>query len=245
MRRLFLGAAALGLAAVAAFKLAIEPWWRAWGVRPDETAAPLPGDDLVPDADASETRGIEIAAAPASVWPWLVQMGHGRAGWYSYDRIDMDQPSVRRIVPEWQELQVGDLMPVAPGAGFAVRELDPGRALVLYVDDAMVHEQAEQAEGDATVEAVPANLKVTGALMEGAQPSEFRASWAFVLVDLGGGRTRLVERVRTRFGPSDKPWTRFTLPMMGFGVFIMIRRQLLGIQERVEASSPIEVPVAA
>ena len=67
------------------------------------------------------------------------------------------------------------------------------------------------------------------------QPAEFAASWAFVLEPIGGGRTRLIERFRVKFGTSDKPWTAATLPVVGFGVFLMTRQQMLGLRERAEA----------
>jgi hypothetical protein len=77
----------------------------------------MPGDDLIADA-ASSTRAITIAAPPQQVWPWLVQLGYGRAGWYSYDWIDNDgQPSAGHIIPELQQLQVGDQILMAPGHG--------------------------------------------------------------------------------------------------------------------------------
>jgi hypothetical protein len=81
--------------------------------------------------------------------------------------------------------------------------------------------------------------------MENAQPQEFAASWAFVLEPIEGGGTRLIERVRTRFGETDKPWTRFTLPVMGFGVFVMVRRQLLGIRARVEGHTALRPEAVA
>ena len=68
---------------------------------------PLPGDDLVAEASAIETRGIEINATPKEVWPWLAQMGYGRAGWYSYDALDMNLPSPSKIdrpSPNWRSV---------------------------------------------------------------------------------------------------------------------------------------------
>lgn len=216
-----------------AYRLVIEPWWRSWGVDPGEATRELPGDGVVEGGVTAETRGITINASPASVWPWLVQMGYGRAGWYSYDAVDMSGSSADRIHPEHQGLAVGDVVPTHPGGGFVVREMEPRRHLVLYLDDTMVRAQAEDAR-HINAE-TPSNLRVTGAFMEGSQPSEFHASWAFVLEELEGERTRLIERFRIRFGDTEaKPWTKLTLPVMGFGVFLMMRRQLLGIRERAE-----------
>ena len=105
-------------------------------VRPlgDEARRPLPGDELVSNAGLRWTHGITIRARPAEIWPWLVQMGCRRAGWYSYDGLDNGGvPSAKRIVPELQQADVGDVFPMTPTAedGFVVRAVDPGRALVL------------------------------------------------------------------------------------------------------------------
>ena len=94
----------------------------------------MPGDDLVPEPVLSLTHAIDIGAPPERVWPWLVQMGAGRAGWYSYDRVDNGgRPSADRIVPELQRLAVGDVMPAVPGAtdAFMVAGVEPRRSLVL------------------------------------------------------------------------------------------------------------------
>jgi hypothetical protein len=89
------------------YRLWVQPWQHRWGATDEEVGAAMPGDDLIPDA-ASTTRAISIAAPPEQVWPWLAQLGFGRAGWYSYDWIDNDgQPSADRIIPELQQLQVG------------------------------------------------------------------------------------------------------------------------------------------
>lgn len=126
-----------GLAAVVVthYALALRPWHRRWGATDDEAHGPLPGDDLVPGA-SSTTRAVPVAAPPAAVWPWLAQIGWGRAGWYSYDWIDNDgRPSADTILPEWQGLAVGDRIPMTPDAGFVVREVQPPHHLVALSDD--------------------------------------------------------------------------------------------------------------
>ncbi len=233
LRRLLFFLVALTGAAFLAFRVVVRPWWRSWGVVPDEAGRPLVGDDLIPDAGVSETRGIAIAASPSTIWPWLMQMGYGRAGWYSYDAIDMAGRSAASVDAGLAHLEVGDVVPTHPGGGFLVKIVDPERALVLYSDNELMEQQAAAAREAGLAEA-STNVRATGAFMENAQPGEFAASWAFVLEPMPDGGTRLIERVRTRFGESDKPWTRYTLPVMGFGVFVMVRRQLLGIKERAE-----------
>jgi hypothetical protein len=90
----------------------------------------MPGDDLIPGA-ASTTRAVTVAAPPEQVWPWLVQLGYGRGGWYSYDWIDNEgRPSVDRVLPELQRLRVGDQILMLPEMGPRVRELQSNRYIV-------------------------------------------------------------------------------------------------------------------
>jgi len=247
MRRLLLFFLGLAGAGYAGYRYVVEPWWRSWGADPSETDRPLAGDELVPEPTEAETRGLTIDAPPSRVWPWLVQMGFGRAGWYSYDRVDLAGRSSDRIVPEWQPISVGDTMPTHPGGGLVVKTVEPERALVLYLDNAIVQSwtarATEHPEGNGKT---PANLAAAGALMNAAQPPEFAASWAFVLEPVGEERTRLIERFRVRFSET-KPWKRYALPIMGFGVFVMMRKQMLGIRERAEreAESFEEAPATA
>lgn len=105
-------------------------------VRPfaDEAARSLPGDELVPDPKLVWNHAITIHARPAEVWPWLVQMGCRRAGWYSYDGLDNGGiPSADWIVPELQHAEVGDIFPMSRTAQdtFVVRMVEPERALVV------------------------------------------------------------------------------------------------------------------
>jgi len=83
LKRLFMAGAVFATGSAIAAFVAARTIWRTWGIDPAEQARALPGDDLVTEPIATETRGIDIAAPPAAVWPWLVQMGYGRAGWYS------------------------------------------------------------------------------------------------------------------------------------------------------------------
>ncbi len=232
-----LAAGAAGAAAVYAF--AVRPWWRSWGVDPADADVVHAGDDLVPDATVVETRGVDIGVPPDAIWPWLVQMGYNRAGWYSYDLVDMKGASVDRIVPELQELAVGDLVPNSPDTAFVVRVLEPGRALVLYADEKLVEEQVaaarERKAAGESVEAAPVNLRAAGKAMP-SMPG-FAASWAFILRPLDDGtRTRLVERFRVRMPVPDGPAAGVMANAFGLGVFAMTRKQMLGIRDRAEAA---------
>jgi hypothetical protein len=225
LKRVVVGAAIAGASWLA--YVGVRQWWKTWGVVPDEATKPLPGDELVPDAQAIETRGISIEASPERVWPWLVQMGYGRAGWYSIDQLDMRGTSAERIVEAWQDLAVGDVVPMHPGGGFEVKVLEPNRALVLFGDPStmqpMTHPEGEE---------LPAGLDASGSFLA-ATPSEFRASWSFVLDPLGPNRTRLIERIRY-WSAEGTPVTKAALSLLGFGVFVMVQRQMTGIRERAE-----------
>lgn len=129
---------AIGLAVVtvvgtSATALRLGGIWKrmvSWGIDPVLSASALPGDDLVLDRIAVDTRTIEIDASPAAVWPWLVQMGDDRGGEYSYSVFGLPhRKGADRIVPEWQDLAVGD-----PLNEWTVAGLEPERALVLYSD---------------------------------------------------------------------------------------------------------------
>jgi hypothetical protein len=128
---------ALGIlvAAIGLYLWVIKPWHLRWGARDIEVTRTMPGDQLVPDA-ASATRAITIAAPREEIWPWLVQLGYGRAGWYSYDWIDNDfQPSADRIVPEYQDLGVGDRILMMPEMGFIVQSIDEPNTIVSVSED--------------------------------------------------------------------------------------------------------------
>jgi hypothetical protein len=112
----------------------LRPWQLHWGATPEEAAGPVAGDELMPDPDIVATRAVEIDAPPAAVWPWLVQMGPGRGGAYTYDwierRLGIDIRNTDRIIPELQDLKVGDEIPM-PGYAMRVERLDPQRAMVI------------------------------------------------------------------------------------------------------------------
>jgi hypothetical protein len=222
---------------IASYMVAIRPLRRTWGVDPDETDRTLPGDDVVADPGIIDTRGITVEAVPAAAWPWLVQMGYGRAGWYSYDRLDNAHHSAERILAEHQSLAVGDIIPTWPGGGFRVAAIEPGKSLVLYLDTELVAKQAEAAAASAepSGEAMAANLKMAGA-MGGAAMPEFKASWAFVLQPIDANRTRIIERFRV-WAPDASGPQRAILPLFGIGVFLMTRKQLLGLKERAERTA--------
>lgn len=136
--------------AAAAYLWKVGPWQHRWGATDEEVARPMPGDNLLPDGKTT-TRAITIRRKPEAVWPWLAQLGFGRAGWYSYDWIDNDgRPSARRIVPGWQDLRVGDRVLMIPGLGPEVREIEPNHHLVAGDADGGVWCLALYPHGDRT-----------------------------------------------------------------------------------------------
>src|SRR5664279_2774112 len=126
--------ALLGAAAAAVvYARYVRPWQLTWGATPGEVTRRLPGDELVRRPTFNATRAITIAAPPEEIWPWLVQIGLTRAGWYSYDILDnLGRPSARHVIPELQDLAVGDIVPMSPDGkqGMRVHSLDPPRSMI-------------------------------------------------------------------------------------------------------------------
>jgi hypothetical protein len=86
-----------------------------WNATVDEIGSVMPGDELIDQPQLNATRSITIAANPKQVFPWIRQMGFGRAGWYSYDWLDnLGRRSATRINPEWQNVSSGDRVPGGP-----------------------------------------------------------------------------------------------------------------------------------
>jgi hypothetical protein len=115
-------------------------WCLTWGARGDEVAAKLPGDELLPDADLVTTRAVTVNAPPEAIWPWLMQMGSGRGGAYTYDWIEnllgLDMHSADEILPQYQHIAMGDELPMGSGRpGMTVAVLDPPRTLAVRIAD--------------------------------------------------------------------------------------------------------------
>ena len=176
-----------------------------------EEAQSLPGDNLIPQPLGSVNHAITICRPPHDVWPWLAQMGSGRAGWYAYDFIDNGgQRSAERILPNYQNIGVGSVLPALPGAidVFWVAQCEPERSLVLC-----------------------------WRLPSG----NYQTTWAFVLQQPYPDQTRLIVRGRVAPGyrPYGLPqW--MALPTGRLAHFIMQRKQLLGIARRAERQSSIK-----
>jgi hypothetical protein len=214
--------ALVGLGALASLPITWVTWLRprvrAWGARPNDTCRPLPGDEIVPDPEIVHTRAISIGAPREAVWPWLLQLGQGRGGLYSYDWLEnalgCDIHSVDRIVPELQDLRVGDVVSLRKGdmPAFVLQAIDPGRSIVLVARD--------PATGG------PAHA-------DPAVPMSVDESWAIVLEPDGDGRSRLLARSRRR--TRDAALDRLFWAAVETASLPMERRMLIGIRDRAEA----------
>jgi hypothetical protein len=165
----------LGLTA-GLYALVVRPHLLRWGASDEEVRGAFPGAEVIPGGQRTATMAVTIDAPPARVWPWLVQMGCDRAGWYSWDRLDNGGvPSAERIHPEWQALALGDRLASTPGgrAWFEVAALDPERFLGLRA-------AIDLRRGRAFDPAGPRPAAWVDAL------------WGFQLSPWPGGRTRLV-----------------------------------------------------
>jgi len=124
------------LALVMIYWFPLRRWFARWGTTPADLTRVMAGDGLLLDWTYSGTTAVTVDAPPEDIWPWLVQLGYQRGGLYSYDWLDrlfgyLDRPSATRILPEFQQLAVGDKIPLGRGPSWPVAVIEPNRALVL------------------------------------------------------------------------------------------------------------------
>lgn len=206
---------AAGAAALTGWRR-FDPWQRDWGATPEEARAALPGDELTVEPDEQCTRAIMIAAPPDHIWPWLVQMGADRGGFYSYDWLEnlfgLGIHNTDTIVAEWQQLAVGDMVWAnrTRTGGWVVERIVPKEALVLKTADA-----------------------ATGRAASRTDRVGFEFLWTFALQPAPGGGTRLLIRERVAFG---RRLTRWLMAPVGPVSFLMTRKMLRSIRQRAESS---------
>jgi hypothetical protein len=201
--------AVTGLAA-ASYPLLYRNRCLTWGASPDEVAMNLPGDELLPSADLVTTRAIGINAQPASIWPWLAQMGSGRGGAYTYDWVEnllgLDMHSANEILPQFQDIRLGDEFPIGPRRGMMrVAVLDPERVLATRFQDGScvrIFALVPYPELDGAVEAM--------------------------------GVTRLISRNRMNLPVKSQPARAIYSLLLEPGSLMMERKMLVGIKERAE-----------
>lgn len=188
------------------------------GATTGEVSQALPGDELVSDPRIETTRAITIHAPIASVWPWVVQVGYHRGGWYTNARLDkliwhIENPSADRILPEFQHVQVGDTVPDGPPgtARFIVAKVEPGRVLALHDPD-------------------------------GTHIPNTRFSWVFALREIDRQTTRLILRTRANF-PARWWMTPLAYLALGPADFLLAHVMLLrGIKQRAERTAAHDLP---
>lgn len=210
-----------GALAVTAYIYRIRPWHLSWGATTLEVLQPMPGDGLIPSPYSLSTRAISIQAAASEIWPWLIQIGYQRAGWYSYDALErivgvanfIDGASSRRIIPTLQDLTIGDPVFTDPGGGFTVTAIEKERSIVLRARIG-IDGHHYPLEGN-----LPANV--------------FDTSWSFLLIPYNQKLTRLVFRFRSKYQPGylARSFDKLLLEPI---IFIMEQKMLRGIKVRVQ-----------
>ncbi len=193
-----------------------NPWHRCWGATTDEVKRELPGDKRLSSPLYNTTRAIQIAASPAQVWQWLIQLGQGRGGFYSYDFLEnwmgLDIHSRDEIVPEYQNVHVGDVIPLEPqGSGYTVIELQPSRLLLLYTDG-----------------------NGTGEINRMFREIGVATTWAFVLNEQSDGSTRLLVRWRATLKRFQSLYAFFLGLVLEPIEFLMEQKMMRGIKKRAE-----------
>jgi proline iminopeptidase len=195
----------------------LRSWYRRWGATDEEANRALPADDIVPHPKSEITCAVTVRAPAGRIWPWFVQMGCQRAGWYSYDLLDNGGvPSASRIIPEFQHIETGDVVKAMPKGdfGFPVAIVDPCRALCL---------------------AGVLDTK-TGKPVDPGRPlpeAYFGGDQTFSLHEIDARTTRMIFRMRTDWNPSFFN----NLGMRGFLEpisFVMMRKMLINIKQRAE-----------
>jgi len=104
----------------------------------------MPGDDEVKEPMQVTTRAVTVEARATDIWPWLIQMGYRRGGMYSYDWVDrllgiLDQPSANRIIPEFQHLEPGDVIPMGKPPSWPVKAIEANRILLIVINEPQAH----------------------------------------------------------------------------------------------------------
>jgi proline iminopeptidase len=203
------------------YACAIRPRLLHWGATDEEVHGSYPDAELIPGGTRSATMAVTLDAPPDRVWPWLVQMGADRAGWYSWDHLDnWGHPSDTRIHPEWQSISVGDHLATMPDGslGWEVAALEPEQFLGLRM-----------------------SLDLCGRPFDpgGPQPRYYTDSlWAFLLEERPGNRTRLVVSGYWAFKPR---WLQPIMSVLFLDLqhWIMQTRQFANLKRRVERTAPV------
>ena len=202
------------------------------GVSEAEASGSLAGDDVIARPMVEWTRGTTIRRPPAEVWPWLVQMGYHRGGWYTSEWLDrviwrVDARNAYRILPEFQDLAVGDVVPDGPdhAAYFWVRDIEPERALVYH---SIRHPYRGHPVDPSDRGAL---RRLERSLVDGGTYLDF--SWVFILRPTGAQSSRLLIRTRANYAPRA---IRFAGVPLGLVDAFFAHAILGGVKRRTESS---------
>ena len=205
------------IAATVVLSPLLRPWYTCWGASEAEASQPLPGDEIVPSPKSEMTLALTVQAPVERIWPWFVQLGCQRAGWYSYDLLDNGGvPSASRLLSEHQRLEVGDVVKAMPTGefGFPVAAIQPRRWITLGgILDTKTGEP----------------VKDENLLPE----AYFSGDQTFYLEPLGEGATHALLRLRLDWNPNALNTLAYRVFMEPIS-FVMARKMLLGIRARAE-----------
>ena len=195
----------------------------------EEQCQAMSADSIISDPIYTETRAITIRAPVERIWPWLAQMGSGRAGWYAFDFIDNGgYPSAKSILPEYQHIAPGDILPALPGMKdvFLVTAVDPPCHLILSVPDVML---GSRVSWEFLLK--PVDRRTTRLIVRGRISPYWLAVTSQDSSTVPGGQI-FIERVYGLLARLPQP---LMLGFASFGHGLMEARQLHGLKVRAEA----------
>lgn len=136
LKRVFIWGVSLVAIGIVLFLFVYRPWALNWGAAGEEINRKMPGDEIVQHPTFNATRAVTIEARPEDIWPWIIQIGYKKAGFYSYDRLDNDGiPSAEHIIPEYQNLAIGDSIRLDKNSYINLSVLEANRFMVLVFHD--------------------------------------------------------------------------------------------------------------
>jgi hypothetical protein len=213
------GAVAIGFTGI--FSPVLRYWYNRWGATESEVNRRLPGDERNLHPKLAYTRAITIHASPEQVWPWLVQLGQGKGGMYSYEGLEnligCDLHNADQILPQFQKVQIGDALRLGPKGYplYKIVAIEPNKMLLCAGADPKTEQSFDINAFDEL-------------------PEEYtNGHWGFYLESYVDGSTRLIVRGRIDFNPTRMNWLIWRIITEPIG-FVMERKMLLGIKTRAE-----------
>lgn len=198
----------------------LRPWRTRWGATEKEVYDTLPGDSIIAKPKWQYTQAITVGVPVERIWPWLVQIGQGRGGFYSYQALEnlvgCNIHNADSIIPEFQHLAAGDNVLLHPKIPYPVALVEPGRAIVLHYDTRK------------GLTPIPGTKVV----------DYFESTWLFFLDTMDSNSSRMISRFRIDYNPSKRN-------NLTYGYFVepvsstMQQQMLRGIKKRAETSKRV------